>query len=251
LLSSCFREQNEFNDLIREVLETSQLETQDFSLQLTKDADLVWVHCLLSKIVDKSHHTLIEGVLFDVTKRVEIENAIAFEANHDKLTGLLRRQAAQLTYQNFVNITDDLQASFLFLDLDGFKQANDTFGHLAGDKVLAITSQRLVNCVRETDIVCRLGGDEFLIILINCPYPTIFRISKSIISALQETFPIDNRINIKIGVSMGIAHSDENLQDFDALIQAADEAMYRVKKHGKNGYCVSGEKKVFNVLNTF
>ncbi|MFW5450358.1 MAG: diguanylate cyclase [Methylophagaceae bacterium] len=248
-LAPCFREQIEFNNLISEVLETGQLETHDFSLLLAKDqgGKLVWVHCLLSKIIDESQKTFIEGVIFDVSERVENENSLTYQANHDKLTGLLRRQAAQKTFQDYHQESDIPNASFLFLDLDGFKQANDTYGHLAGDKVLMITSQRLVNCVRETDIICRLGGDEFLVILIDCSDTNVFRISKNIVSSLQKTFSIDDEIDINIGVSIGIAHLDENKQDFDVLVEDADEAMYTVKRNGKNGYCVSGESEVHHL----
>lgn len=248
LLSSFFLEQEKFNDLIAEALESNQLETQDFSLCVAKDTDLVWIHCLISKIIDESGHTFIEGVIFDVTKRVEIEKAIAHEANHDALTGLLRRQAAQITYQQHIRTIDNLKTSFLFLDLDGFKQANDTYGHLAGDKVLVITSQRLVESVRNLDIVCRLGGDEFLIILIDCSEANVHRIAKNIISSVQKNIPIDNSIEVNIGVSMGIAHSDKDLVDFDLLSQAADKVMYEVKRQGKNGYCVSNEEdKIYRV----
>ena len=248
LLSSFFHEQKEFNFLITEVLESNQLKTQDFSLCVSKDTNLVWVHCLLSKIIDESGQILLEGVIFDVTKRVETEKAIAHEANHDALTGLLRRQATQLTYQQYIKTSNSLKASFLFLDLDGFKQTNDTYGHLAGDEVLVVTSKRLVHCVRESDIVCRLGGDEFLIILIDCSHANVHRIAKSIVFSIQQSISIGNGIEVNIGVSVGIAHSDEKLTDFDALTQAADKVMYEVKRQGKNGYCVSNEEeKIYRV----
>lgn len=247
LLSSCFQEHIEFNDLITLVLESGELESEDFSLQLVKDTKLVWVHCLLSKVYDKSNNTMIEGVIFDVTKRVEIVNALAYEANHDKLTGLLRRQAAHLSFLNYMRTTEGQKVSFLFLDLDGFKQANDEYGHLAGDQVLVITSLRLNECVRKTDLVCRLGGDEFLIILLNCSDTNTFSISRSIVSSIQKVYSIDDQTNITIGASMGVAFLSDNLNDFDALVEAADEAMYEVKRKGKNGFCVSGDKKVYKV----
>lgn len=247
-ISSYFQEQDDFKSLIIDVLETSQLEAQDFSLRVEKNTPPIWVHCLLSKIIDESGQVFIEGVIFDVTKRVEIEKAIAYEANHDMLTGLLRRQATELMYQAYIKTSNSIKASFLFLDLDGFKQANDTYGHLAGDEVLIITSKRLINCVRDEDIVCRLGGDEFLIILIDCSEAHVHRIAKDIIASVQENIFIDDDINIKIGVSMGIAHANSKLREFDALSQAADEAMYIVKKQGKNGYCESNEEKKFKVI---
>ncbi|NOR70276.1 MAG: diguanylate cyclase [Methylomarinum sp.] len=248
LLSPYFHESNAFNTLISEVIKSGQLKAQDFSLRVPKDTDLIWVHCLLSKVTDEEGQTHIEGVFFDVTKRVENEKAAAYEANHDKLTGLLRRQACQKHYEDFKKTVVTLRSSFLFLDLDGFKQANDTHGHLAGDKVLSITSERLVKCVRDTDLVCRLGGDEFLVILLDCSKDNVIRIAKSILSSIQKNISVDNTTNIKVGVSIGITHSDKkNKNDFDDLVQAADEAMYEVKRQGKNGYCITGsEDKIYN-----
>ena len=163
------------------------------------------------------------------------------------LTGLLRRQPTQKKYQKYIKTSDNVKASFLFLDLDGFKQANDTYGHLAGDQVLIVTSKRLIHCVRNKDIICRLGGDEFLIILIDCSIADVHRIAKSIISSVQQNIFVDNN-NINVGVSMGIAHLNDKLIDFDVLIQAADEAMYEVKRQGKNGYCISNEEKTYKVI---
>ncbi|MCK5831594.1 MAG: diguanylate cyclase [Methylococcales bacterium] len=248
LLASCFHEQEEFNNLIVDAFQSGQLETQDFSLLATKDAGLTWVHCLLSKVINESGKVHIEGVIFDVTERVKVEKSITYEANHDMLTGLLRRQATQQAYQQHLKVSTNFKACFLFLDLDGFKEVNDTYGHRTGDKVLVIATERLIDCVRETDLVCRIGGDEFLIILINCSNTNTYQIAKNIIMSIQKKIPISN--GISIGVSMGIAHLTENAKGFDELVQAADTAMYEVKRQGKNGYCVSNEeKKVHKISN--
>lgn len=247
LLSSYFEDHREFNELILEALESDQLETQDFSLYIDRGEEPVWIHCLLSKTMNDKGEILVEGVLFDVTQRVAAEQAISYEANHDMLTGLLRRQASEILYQSYVKKPGTLQASFLFLDLDGFKQANDTYGHLAGDKVLVITAQRLTNCVRSNDIVCRLGGDEFLLILTDCSDTEVYRIAKNIIASIRQHIMVKD-IKITIGVSMGIAHTNDDLTEFDQLTQAADEAMYEVKRQGKNGYCVHNEEKEYTVI---
>ena len=247
LLHSYFEDAYEFKNLILEAFESGQLETQDFSLRLEKDREPIWLHCLLSKTTTEEGKALVEGVVFDVTQRVEAEQAMSYEANHDMLTGLLRRQASELIYQSYLKNVEIPQASFLFLDLDGFKQANDTYGHLAGDKVLVITAQRLTHCVRHTDIVCRLGGDEFLLVLMDCSNSEVYRIAKNIISSIQQHI-IMNDIKITIGVSMGIAHTNDHLLAFDQLTQAADEAMYEVKRQGKNGYSVDNKEKKYTVI---
>ena len=243
LLSSFFQKPAEFDEFIRDTVRSGQLETHDFALKRPDDSPPVWVHCLLSKVMNETGQIQIEGVLFNVTERVEAISAIAYEADHDKLTGLLRGQAAKDEFEHAMASYDDMRASFLFLDLDGFKQTNDTYGHKAGDEGLAITSGRLLACVRDTDIVCRLGGDEFLIILIDCPNEMVIQITKNIITSIQKNIAIDNGVGINIGVSIGIAHLDDNFNDFEALTQSADEAMYEVKKQGKNNYSVSERKQ--------
>ncbi len=222
-------------------IKSEQLETQDFLLAEHENSTPVWVHCLLSQITDSSGQKNIEGVLFNVTTRVETEIATKHEAAHDPLTGLLRRQATQSLFENPPNKQN---FCFLMMDLDGFKQANDTYGHLAGDQVLKITSDRLVQCVRSSDVICRLGGDEFLIILYNYQHQSLaLEIAEKIVLSIDKPMIINEDTIINVGISVGLTDSDlnENI-DFENMLKKADEAMYVVKQHGKNGYCINNTK---------
>ena len=241
-LSSFFQEPEEFDEFIRNALRSGQLESHDFILKVPDNMPPIWVHCLLSRVEDESGTIQIEGVLFNITERIALVDAITYEANHDKLTGLLRGPAAKNEFE-IEEEYDDLRASFLFLDLDGFKQINDTYGHMTGDEVLIATSKRLRICARDTDIVCRLGGDEFLIILIDCSEETAVKIAKNVIASIQQNIIIGNGVEVNIGVSIGVAHLNADMKGFDALTESADEAMYQVKKTGKNNYFVSEGKK--------
>jgi diguanylate cyclase (GGDEF)-like protein len=179
----------------------------------------------------------VQGVLFDITQRVYNEMAIKHEADHDPLTGLLRRQAAKTEFEAYLAANKDAKATLFLMDLDGFKQANDTYGHAAGDHVLTITAERLLRCVRSTDIVCRLGGDEFLVILFGWEHHQVkFKIADNIIQSLDNKIDIDGK-EIMIGVSIGIVDYIAGKHDFSQLLQDADAAMYEVKRNGKNGYC--------------
>ena len=128
-------------------------------------------------------------------------------------------------------------AAVMFIDLDGFKAVNDTLGHDAGDYVLQQVAQRMLSCVRKTDTVARIGGDEFLIIAteINAP-ENVALIAEKVIKQVSQPV-IFNGQQAVVGASIGIALFPDHDKNMDQLIKQADEAMYRVKKAGRNGFC--------------
>jgi len=237
-------QQKSFLLLIEQALNSGNLESQDFPLADTDTRSSPrWVHCLLSKIIDSNGHAILEGVLFDVTERIHNEEAIKHEAYHDSLTGMLRRQPAKAQFESYIANNLPASASFLLMDLDGFKQINDTYGHLAGDKVLSIVAERLFQCVRSSDVVCRLGGDEFLIILVNsCDAAVKFHVAKKILKSIQQPISLTASTIVAVGISIGITDLElSNTLDFDMLIKDADEAMYKIKNNGKNNFLIKGE----------
>jgi diguanylate cyclase (GGDEF)-like protein/PAS domain S-box-containing protein len=243
-----FKEPAKFQKMMKNALEFEQLEAQDLMLYNDTVENPFWVHCLLSKIVDTSGVTCFEGVIFDISKRVASEKAMYYEANHDALTGLLRRNAAELQLRKHLAAEKKVSTIVLLLDLDGFKKANDTYGHDAGDEVLIQTARRLESCVRHHDIVCRLGGDEFLIILFDCsPVSTGFGIAEQIIHSIRVPVTIQNQVNVFIGVSIGIAVFPMHGKTVETLLKSADEAMYEVKRNGKNGYGIRGKSGKISV----
>ncbi len=124
----------------------------------------------------------------------------------------------------------------MLLDLDGFKAVNDTYGHDAGDEVLVEVSQRFKNSIRATDVLGRMGGDEFIIILTKCePINAEIIIAKKIISAIQKPILLKSNQTVSIGVSIGMA-SGSPASTVESIIKAADEAMYLVKRQGKNSF---------------
>lgn len=241
-------EKSEFQLMLSNALQSEQLQAQDFSLQLNQEPT-IWIHCLLSKVTDASGDVRIEGVVFDVSKRVINEQAIKHKAEHDSLTGLLLRQAARDQFDSYAMGAHPLEVSIFLLDLDRFKQANDTYGHDVGDKVLVKTASRLSSCVRSADLVCRLGGDEFLIIVFNNhSSDAAATIAKKMIDNIQFPIAINNHLSVHIGVSIGIAIAPEHGQNFDDLVKSADEAMYEVKRQGKNGYGIKTNDTLIKVM---
>jgi diguanylate cyclase (GGDEF)-like protein len=127
----------------------------------------------------------------------------------------------------------------MFIDLDGFKSVNDTLGHDAGDELLIKTAKRLLSCVRESDTVARMSGDEFTIILQSISTSeNVESVAQKIINNLSDPFKLKEN-NAQIGASIGISSFPDNADDMETLLKKADEAMYEAKKGGKNDYRLS------------
>ncbi|MBL0707494.1 MAG: diguanylate cyclase [Sulfurimonas sp.] len=157
-------------------------------------------------------------------------------AHYDTLTKLPNRSFFYIEFQQEIQRAkrNKNKLALLFLDLDSFKEVNDTYGHGTGDKLLREVSLRIQECVREVDIVARLGGDEFTVLLVDLTdEQQSLKIAKSVIASLNEVFII-NRQNIYIGASIGIAIYPKHGDTISQLIKNADEMMYNVKNNNKN-----------------
>lgn len=157
-------------------------------------------------------------------------------ATTDPLTGLANRNAMyqQLSQAMARAKRQGSSLALLYLDLDGFKTVNDKFGHLAGDKVLFEISERLRDAVRETDLICRIGGDEFLLICEGLTHGAILvQLTERLLQHVQQPF-YHGTEQIQLGVSIGVAISSAGETAAEALIDAADRAMYDAKAAGKN-----------------
>ncbi len=159
-------------------------------------------------------------------------------AHHDPLTQLPNRVLFKDRLEHALNLArrNNQAVALLFLDLDNFKQINDTLGHLAGDELLVIVSKRLKNLLRHTDTVARLGGDEFAILLEDVAGKRQTRnIASKILDALSEPVHIGDQ-EFHITASIGIAMAPYDDDRPDDLIRDADAAMYEAKRRGKNAY---------------
>ena len=178
----------------------------------------------------------------EVARRKETEEQLRQTALHDGLTGLPNRQLLMERLDHALRRAhrDQNMVAVIFIDLDGFKSVNDTHGHDAGDALLKSVSSQLLRQVRETDTVARLGGDEFIIAYteINTPQEATL-LSQQILDALTGSQSMVNDQKIDVGASIGIALYPEHGQSGEDLIKAADEAMYDVKKRGKNSYSLA------------
>ena len=172
----------------------------------------------------------------DITQKKESEAIIWKQANYDKVTGLPNRHMFydRLEQEIKKSHRDSLQMAILFIDLDHFKEINDTLGHDMGDILLMETSRRIGNCIRETDTVARLGGDEFTVILSEIQDTrNLERLAQCILQALAEPFKLGEEIAY-VSASIGITLYPNDANNAEDLIRNADQAMYVAKKLGRN-----------------
>ncbi len=181
----------------------------------------------------------------DITESLQLTVQLEYQASYDELTGLLNRRAFETQLERaWNNANEGRKKSFLmFMDLDQFKVVNDTSGHTAGDELLRAVSETLLDSVRNNDIVGRLGGDEFGIILWECPTDVAVRIAESIRASI-ESFRFRWGVETyRIGVSIGGIPIDPNVGDISELQQLADAACYAAKEAGRNRvHMVSGDE---------
>jgi diguanylate cyclase (GGDEF)-like protein len=186
---------------------------------------------------------LRDSVRTVATQRDEIakqRDLIHHQATHDALTGLptLRLARDRLHIACSQAARDKNKAAALFIDLDGFKAANDKFGHDAGDHVLKIVAKRLSESVRSNDTVARQGGDEFIVIINGADGIDDARtVADKLVKVIAEPVYYNDEL-VTIGCSIGIAVFPDHASSPEQLLKHADHAMYAVKRSGKNNYCV-------------
>ena len=188
-------------------------------------------------------HAMIAGqpaviyVIKDISERKATEKRIHQMAYYDTLTGLPNRFHLNHAIENMISDSTDSNqnSAVLFVDLDGFKQVNDTLGHYSGDILLQEVAELLMGCVRDGDMVSRYGGDEFIILLKAPKRMICYTVAHRILEAFNHPFYVDDH-ELYITPSIGISLYPEDGMDVETLIKNADSAMYRAKEKGKNNF---------------
>ena len=216
---------------VREQVARHQTSVSAFEQEL---GDGRWIR--VSKRKTKSGHTV--GILSDITTRVESEATIRRMAMEDPLTGLPNRAKFTEQLQAALDQADRTgrKVGVMLLDLDHFKNINDTLGHAAGDELLKQVSGRIRDCLRRTDSVARLGGDEFAVISTNAQaFENIHRVGQRLIESLARPFIVEGK-EIHTGTSIGVTIYPDDPGDQGQLLRNADLALYKAKEDGR-GNC--------------
>lgn len=213
---------------------------------------LTTVVCLFLSLDNRFHPLLpalfsiiILGIIFlyarvlrDITRQKKAEQQLSYQAYHDNLTGLINRSGLEKSLELTIDSARHFQQNFaiFFLDLDNFKNINDSLGHDTGDQLLQIVAKRLKSSTRATDIVARLGGDEFVLILAGLgDAEAAANFAEKIIACLLEPIQIHEH-ELFISTSMGISFYPTDGNHFETLLKHADLALYQAKQTGKNNY---------------
>ena len=216
----------------------AQAGTVEFRFK-TLNGDYRWIESRYNPIRDPSGRlTEIEGVLVDITERKKGEETIAALARTDGLTGLANRRTFLERLDQAVAATKRgaRQFAVLSLDLDHFKEVNDTLGHPTGDLLLEAIAERLRKVVRETDLVARFGGDEFMILQADVDDPAA---AGALAEKMRATVAVPLLIEgntLQVTASIGIAAFSGEIGDGPGMIVQADVALYRAKEEGRDRY---------------
>jgi diguanylate cyclase (GGDEF)-like protein/PAS domain S-box-containing protein len=200
--------------------------------------DFLSISAVLNDAGGVTHYV---GTHLDITERRASEEAIKQLAFYDPLTGLPNRRLLQDRLQQALNNAkrNQKRLALLFIDLDKFKPVNDDFGHAMGDELLLVVAQRLQTCVRESDTVARVGGDEFVVLLpVIEVAPDALAVAQKIHDALVQPFTLSTGLTVSISSSAGIAIYPEHGSSEAELTQHADAAMYQAKEAGRDRFVV-------------
>jgi len=184
--------------------------------------------------LEKEHFALLEK-----SKELETANSkLSYYASHDALTGLSNRYFLYKSLEKTLKNTKEKESSvaILFIDLDGFKEINNKFGHSIGDKLLKVVAKNIKELIGKDNLISRVGGDEFVIVMENFrKLSEVSQIAEQVIKTVNQSYPflsLDTQVGSSIGISLFPKHSN----DVDELIDFADKAMYKVKENIKNSF---------------
>lgn len=203
----------------------------------TKTGALIPVEVTANSFIHNGR-TLNFALVRDIAERKHFEAQMQHRASYDLLTGLPNRRLFNDRLQEEISKAKRAvsHVAIFYIDVDRFKTVNDTLGHHQGDQLLTQTAQRIKECIRDSDTLARVGGDEFVIIMpgVN-DFQQLGRVANSIVQAMAMPFMLDKQLSY-VSASVGIACYPKDAEHLEGLVSAADQAMYATKELGRNGY---------------
>ena len=226
-------------DLFFEKLKEICQNLNEFEIELkVKSFKKNYYFRVMAKIVKSNKKNIVIGTFINITDEVKQQERIEFLAYHDPLTGLINRTFFKEQLQILMELATrhNKKLALVFIDLDNFKMINDSFGHEAGDELLIEVANRLKKSVRKSDVIARIGGDEFVLILNDIVDRDDV---KKVLEKIKDNFKppvILKKHKVEISFSAGVAIFPDDADSIEKLLQYADIAMYESKRKGKNRY---------------
>lgn len=203
-----------------------------------KNGTIFWCAVSAKSISEKTREEGVIWLFEDITQRKRSEEELLHLANYDALTGLPNRSLFIDRLEQGIGRTrrQDGLLGLLYIDLDRFKIINDSMGHTTGDELLKCVASRFLECVRNTDTVCRLGGDEFTIILPEMQdISDAGKVAEKILMVMNDSFNLNGE-KVNISPSIGVSIFPDDAEEIESLLKNADSAMYHAKSKGRNNY---------------
>lgn len=214
----------------------------DSEIMIKKDGKSLYYEIHAYSLYDENGDVgTFVGNVNEITERKEKEKSLRSQAEIDMLTGVYNRDGGIRRIKK--KLLKAGNHAFILLDLDCFKQLNDTLGHQMGDQALKEVSQIMRQHFHEEDIIYRLGGDEFVVFIENIPEEVVLKVIGALIKKLQLSYSQDN-MEVQLTVSVGIVLVPRHGKEFDELYEKADIALYQAKSNGKNCFYLYGGKAI-------
>ncbi|MFI3155380.1 MAG: EAL domain-containing protein [Methylococcaceae bacterium] len=238
ILSSGRQDAAFYQSMWKQLIESGHWSGEVWNRRKSGEFYAEWLSINTSYNPDGSAHRRV-GLFSDITQRKQSDELIWRQAHYDPLTELPNRSMFRDHLEQAIKKADrtKLSVALLFIDLDHFKQVNDTLGHIMGDELLKDATERLSRCVRDTDTVARLGGDEFAVILSEVSdIGGIERVIQDILQSIAEPYRLGTELAY-ISASIGVSLYPKDSDNIDELLKNADQAMYGAKDQGRNRHC--------------
>ncbi|CAM4307360.1 MAG: sensor domain-containing diguanylate cyclase [Paenibacillus macerans] len=209
---------------------------------LRPDGEVRWIQSRGTPYFNAMGHLVrLEGIIIEVTDRKQLEETVHYLAYHDELTGLPNRTKFGEKFAECVS-KGDYPLALLFLDLNNFKDVNDTYGHEAGDHLLKQIAVKLSSLIRENDMVCRMGGDEFVILLTHLDTDGVLKVVERILANLSEGCEYRG-VRLGISASVGVSFSPDGGSSLEEMLRQADATMYDAKRGTTGAYRFYGDRR--------
>lgn len=208
---------------------------------LKANGDYLWCRIRATAIYDENGNIVrVVGVIVNIDKEKRAEDELKMRAEQDSLTHLLNKHTARFQCDAyFSNADPDERCALLFLDLDNFKDINDHYGHMFGDQILIKVAQEIKSLFRSDDIIARMGGDEFMILMKNITNIELVEKRCTQILAAFDSILSKSEFEFSVGASIGVAYAPAKDANFLQLFMQADEASYEAKRNGRHQYIIS------------